>query len=319
MNKMYVGASLLVALAIGTYFTYSNSTKIIGIKNNDSSRIQEEVIGSDSKTDNGIDHNHAHHDHNHMKKEQNKAKDHPPSEAREPENLTSIYDIYKTLPLGKELSDFHEAATNVGPDAEQAYNEMLEKLKQNPKLATESLYKAYNNIPTDAYSDRWLIIDTMAQISDASSFEPLVEVTITPIPAETSADTHHFSTVKEETLIRVAAFQGLSHLAKNGTEGASEHLLQTAKTAKEPSIVRAAVNGILNSNASDEIITELKNSLSSEYQGFVTRTVTDVSTVQNEEFETQHREIAQAVDTMEKEVEATGEIINEVSDEVPVN
>jgi hypothetical protein len=72
----------------------------------------------------------------------------------------------------------------------------------------------------------------------------LKSVVLTPIPPEESPDSHTFSTVTEETILRTTAIEGLERLAVDGSDAALDVMLG-ALDQPSLSMRRAAVQGIL--------------------------------------------------------------------------
>jgi len=134
-----------------------------------------------------------------------------------------------------------------GADAEQAYQENLDLLRERADDAVAAVGAQYDALEEDQYSERWSVIQLLTDLRHATSVRLLGDVLRRPIPPERSPDpAHGLSTVGEEIIIRTTAVEALARLAADGDSAAKDLLL--AQTRHEVfSVRRAAVQGIADS------------------------------------------------------------------------
>ena len=81
-------------------------------------------------------------------------------------------------------------------------------------------------------------------IDNLSALPFLASVALSEIPDEGSAEPHTFSTVAEETIIRMTAVEGIAHLADYGHERAAELLMKCVQS-QSFSVRRTAVTRLM--------------------------------------------------------------------------
>lgn len=156
-------------------------------------------------------------------------------------------------PTDKKLNTLIVNAINAmgafGDDAEKQYQRYLKQLKENDSgiLITE-----YSNLHESQYLDRWSIVQLVSDICNEKNLDFFNKVIIEKIPKEKSKETHSFSTVGEEVMIRTTAIDGISKLAGNGNKEAVNSLLNHTNN-QNFSIKRAAIQAFIEVGGKDSI------------------------------------------------------------------
>ena len=143
-----------------------------------------------------------------------------------------------------------------GEDAEAAYQSSLDALRRQSKKVASIVAVEYNELPEEQYLDRWSLVQLLAELKDTSSLQVLDEIVSSQIPPERSTETHSFSTVGEEVMIRTTAIEAIARIASKNKQ-ALEILLKHAQN-RNFSIKRAAIQGYLEQGGKDarEVLTK---------------------------------------------------------------
>ncbi|MBI3540710.1 MAG: hypothetical protein HY073_00965 [Deltaproteobacteria bacterium] len=150
------------------------------------------------------------------------------------------------------------------------YQASLVNLQKHGKEAVQILADEYKVTPTESYFERWLLVHTMAQIEDPSNLNHFRKLLMSPIPPEKSQDTHHFSTVEQEVVIRLATLNGSEVLAQKGNAQAKALLLETIKANRHPVLTREAVVAYMASAPDeDEAKKELRSVLPADSKSLI--------------------------------------------------
>lgn len=242
-----------------------------------------------------------------------------PSEASLPENSIDMSDIFKNLPHSKKIVSYMNQIEMIGEDSEVKIQAYLNEMKEKPVEFTKSLIDGYKKMPRQMYTERWYAIHTIGELSDASSYEYLLQVTMEKMPQEGSEDTHHFSTVKEETLIKTAAISGIGNLSAQGNKSAETYLLQVASTSTDLNILRSSIGAYLKGEEqSVEKVDRLKKVVDKQYHDLITYKTTDVSTIQDKQFEKDFSESEKASLALKQQYEKdTQEALGESKGQAP--
>ena len=72
----------------------------------------------------------------------------------------------------------------VGPGAERAYQGAIEVLRSHGHDASRQLASEYQDLPEDAYIERWALVQLIAELRDVEALEILETVIAAPIPPE---------------------------------------------------------------------------------------------------------------------------------------
>ena len=93
-----------------------------------------------------------------------------------------------------------------------------------------ALAAAFGRCSAGDYAQRQALVRAAGVIDDASALPFLASVALSEIPDEQSAEPHTFSTVAEETIIRMIAVEGIARLAHDGDERAAELLMKCVQS-----------------------------------------------------------------------------------------
>lgn len=91
---------------------------------------------------------------------------------------------------------------------------ILDKLKSNPQACVEELTDAFTKLPESAYNTKWLIVYCISQFELPEFIKLLSRIAKSEVPSEKSKNVHLFSTVAEETAIRLTAIEGIKSIAQ---------------------------------------------------------------------------------------------------------
>ena len=142
------------------------------------------------------------------------------------------------------LSNFMTAMGASGDGAEQAYQTALRQLRERADSVMVEIARKDSACAGRDYPTRWAFVHAAAELKSPAALAFLTNLVLSPIPPEESADTHSFSTVAEETILRTTAAEGVGALAQANNRAALAALFEFLK---QPSISirRAAVQSIL--------------------------------------------------------------------------
>lgn len=142
------------------------------------------------------------------------------------------------------LRDALAAMYAVSEDAKDLYDRAVESLKRDPEEMTVAIIAAYGRCPSGDYPQRHALVCAASVMGNAGALPFLASVALSEIPTEASSNPHSFSTVAEETIIRMSAVDGIAHHAHAGDKRAIEILMRCVES-RSFSIRRAAVTGIM--------------------------------------------------------------------------
>lgn len=139
----------------------------------------------------------------------------------------------------------------VGDDANYRHDQAVESLRRDPEEAMVAIVAAYGRCPAGDYAQRQALVRAASVLGHSESLPFLTSVALAEIPLEQAADPHSFSTVAEETIIRMTAVDGIVQRAQNGDERAAEILMRCVESPSF-SVRRAAVSGLMSMPYGDE-------------------------------------------------------------------
>lgn len=148
------------------------------------------------------------------------------------------------------LENFLQAINNMGDDSEKLYKNALEQLRGHVKEIIVEIIRQETICEQTNYSRRWGLIFAACELKDNYSLPFLKNIVLAPIPHEQSKDPHSRSTVREETIIRTTAVDGIRSLAELGNKEALKSLFEFL-SIPSLSIRRASIQGIL-ANRNDD-------------------------------------------------------------------
>jgi HEAT repeat protein len=152
-------------------------------------------------------------------------------------------------PLNEQIVEAINRMGGGGENAEAAYQSSLDVLRRQAKKVISTVAVEYNELPEDQYLDRWSLVQLLAELKDAAALPALDEILSSPIPPERSKETHSFSTVGEEVMIRTTAIEAVTRIAGKNKQ-ALEILLKHTQH-KNFSVKRAAIQGYLEQGGKD--------------------------------------------------------------------
>jgi len=129
-------------------------------------------------------------------------------------------------------------------DAEDRYQAALGRLREQAATAVVELAGMERDCAGRDYPTRWALVHVAASLRHPAALPFLRNLVLTPIPAEQSPDSHSFSSVAEETILRTTAVDGVGALAADGNREAQEALVEFV-AQPSLSIRRAAVQSIM--------------------------------------------------------------------------
>jgi hypothetical protein len=142
------------------------------------------------------------------------------------------------------LDNFLAVINGAGDDAQDKYDKALSDVRNSPEEVIIEIARAEKCSNEFDYPTRWGLIHAASELKHPAALPFLSNIVSTPIPPERSENTHSFSTVAEETILRTTAVEGVKYLAEQGNENAIKKLYEFLQ---QPSISirRASVQAIL--------------------------------------------------------------------------
>ena len=162
------------------------------------------------------------------------------------ETVAHIFNFERSVDaeLAKRIVDAINLMGGVGEKAEACYQKALDGLARQSKEVVKALAEEYERLDARHYLDRWALFQLMAELKHESALDAADRVLSSRIPQEQFVDSHSFSTVGEEVMIRTTAVEAVTRLAADGNARALEILLRHAGH-ENFSIKRAAIQGYL--------------------------------------------------------------------------
>jgi hypothetical protein len=147
-------------------------------------------------------------------------------------------------PLNDQIVEAVNRMGATGKDAEEKFQNCLERLKPNADKVTVILLKEYTGMPEQQYLDRWSVVQLLIDLKHPSSLPFFDKLLQTPIPPERFSDPSFTSSVGEEVIIRTTAVEGLVRMTKENNDAAAQLLLKHI-THENFSVKRACIQGYL--------------------------------------------------------------------------
>jgi hypothetical protein len=167
-----------------------------------------------------------------------------------------------TSPFATLISRYLTVMNALGEGADTEYRTVLEEMRKNAPEVVVALAKAEGRCDRTDYPLRWALVYAAAQMQHEASIPYFRNLVLTGIPPEQSKVPHSFSTVREETVLRTTAIEGLGQLAAQGNRRAVDALFE-ALDIPSISVRRAAVQALLtaDSNLRKRIMDQLPREL----------------------------------------------------------
>lgn len=166
--------------------------------------------------------------------------DHAASTGKEPPDPFS----FPRTDAGAMLKRHMDAAVGHGEDAENIYQASLRELRARAQEVTPLLLNSYRSMPEQQYMARWLVTETLRELTAPVALEALNEIAGEPIPEERWLDDDHRFSQQQEAAIRVTAVEGLGLLAKGGEQRADRYLLEFVRHQNR-TVQRTAIRAYL--------------------------------------------------------------------------
>ena len=145
--------------------------------------------------------------------------------------------------IGVAIDNLLEAMYGAGDDAEASYAGVLEELRAHADEAVIVLAQQEASCDARTYPRRWALIHAATQLQHDAALPFLRQVVLNPIPPERSDRPHSYSTVKEETVLRTTAVEGVGALARTVTRTRRRRCSSSSRSIRSPSA--ASVQSLL--------------------------------------------------------------------------
>lgn len=159
---------------------------------------------------------------------------------------------------GSLVRDFLRDMNASGDNADEIYAQTLARLREEGAAVAAAFADSYRAAPHDAYPLRWALVYGAARLEHSAASEFLQEVLRSPMPPERSDD-HYFSSVKEESIIRTTAVEGLGRLSADDPE--AERALIESLSHSTFSVRVAAAQTLLEQDDSADMRDRLRQRL----------------------------------------------------------
>jgi hypothetical protein len=155
-------------------------------------------------------------------------------------------DPFRDNDAAKALRNFLSVMYSQGDDAAEIYTRALEPIRSQAEAVVSEIVHVDASMRESDYTSRFALIFAASELRHPAALPWLRSIALSRIPAERSSDTHSFSTVTEETILRTTAVEGLGRLARDNNGNAIEALFDCLDRPSL-SIRRAAVQELLQS------------------------------------------------------------------------
>lgn len=146
-------------------------------------------------------------------------------------------------PEGQGVLNHINAVYSVGADAEANYQASLNVLRSKMNESVSILVNAYNEVDKPFYSDRWVLVQTLADLRGLEALDGLTKIANEPLPEKGGPlYGHEISAYKEESTIRITAITGIANLAVGDDDAA--RILTTFFNHSDSTIRLAAMNAL---------------------------------------------------------------------------
>jgi hypothetical protein len=129
-------------------------------------------------------------------------------------------------------------------DADKRYKAALKELKRDPGEAVIAIVRASSSCDNANYPRRWALVYAATQMEHEAALPFFRELVLAPLPDGKRSPDHRNTPLREETILRTTAIDGVGRLAARGNKRALEYL-QEFVDVPSVSVRRAAVQEIL--------------------------------------------------------------------------
>lgn len=132
---------------------------------------------------------------------------------------------------------------SVGADAEANYLASLDVLRSKMNESISILVNAYNEVDKHFYGDRWVLVQTLADLRGLEALDELTTIANEQLPQRSvNLNQHEVSAYKEESILRITAIKGIGNLAVRDDSAAKT--LTTFFDHSDPTIRLEARNAL---------------------------------------------------------------------------
>jgi hypothetical protein len=159
-------------------------------------------------------------------------------------------DPFRNNEDAKALRHFLSVMYSHGENAAMIYDQALERLRSNAQGVVVEIAHVDSFLKETDYPSRWAVIFAASELRHPAALPYLRSVALSRIPSERSSDTHSFSTVAEETILRTTAVEGIGRLVLDHDAQAIDALFECL-ARPSISVRRAAVQELLAARGGD--------------------------------------------------------------------
>ncbi|MDQ3802390.1 MAG: hypothetical protein M3416_00820 [Acidobacteriota bacterium] len=145
-------------------------------------------------------------------------------------------------PEGVAVINHINSVYSVGPDAEANYQASLGVLRSRMNESVNILLTTYDQVDKKFYGDRWVLVQTLADLRGVEALDGLTRIANEPLPQRGPLYGHEISPYEEESVIRVTAIKGLGNLTVRDDHAA--RTLTTFFNHADPAIRLEAMNAL---------------------------------------------------------------------------
>lgn len=160
-------------------------------------------------------------------------------------------DPFRNNEDAKALRHFLSVMYSHGENAAMIYDQALERLRSNAQGVVVEIAHVDSFLKETDYPSRWAVIFAASELRHPAALPYLRSVALSRIPSERSSDTHSFSTVAEETILRTTAVEGIGRFALDHDAQAIDALFECLARPSF-SVRRAAVQELLAARDGDD-------------------------------------------------------------------
>ena len=146
--------------------------------------------------------------------------------------------------FSRRLERFLSVLYAADEDADKRYKDALKELKRDPGEAVIAIARASSCCDNINYPRRWALVYAATQMEHEAALPFFRDLVLAPLPLGQPSPAHRNTAVREETILRTTAIDGVGRLAAGGNKRALEHLHEFLDVPSV-SVRRATVQEIL--------------------------------------------------------------------------
>lgn len=164
----------------------------------------------------------------------------PPTPPKEAQSKDQVH--FPDTPDGLAVLNHINAVYSVGPDAEAKYQASLNALRAKMNESVNILVNAYNEVDKQFYGDRWVLVQTLADLRGLEALDALTKIANEQLPKRDPLYDHEISAYKEESIIKITAIKGIANLSVRDDNAV--RTLTTFFNHSDPTIRLEAMNAL---------------------------------------------------------------------------